>query len=160
MMAFKETTFRLARSLSISKHQFTTIVGIKYRKSSGNSIGLISPLIIGALSAAGGAFALASDSEKPSSTTASTTTTLVDDINAPMAKRMEEFIMDLQDSICAAIEEEEVIKFKEDKWTREEGGGGRSRVLQDGVVFEKAGVNISVVCGTLPPRAVQLMRSR
>lgn len=47
-----------------------------------------------------------------------------------------------------------------DRWLRKEGGGGISCVLQDGRVFEKAGVNISVVSGTLPPAAVQQMRSR
>ena len=40
--------------------------------------------------------------------------------------------------------------FKEDIWERPEGGGGRTRVLEDGVVFEKGGVNISGVHGTLP----------
>lgn len=51
-------------------------------------------------------------------------------------------------------------KFKVDRWTRPTGGGGITCVLQDGRVFEKAGVNISVVSGTLPPAAVQQMRSR
>lgn len=51
-------------------------------------------------------------------------------------------------------------KFKVDRWTRKEGGGGITCVLQDGRVFEKAGVNISVVSGTLPPAAVQQMKSR
>lgn len=51
-------------------------------------------------------------------------------------------------------------KFKVDRWLRKEGGGGITCVLQDGRVFEKAGVNISVVSGKLPPAAVQQMRSR
>lgn len=51
-------------------------------------------------------------------------------------------------------------KFKVDQWLREEGGGGISCVLQNGEVFEKAGVNISVVHGLLPPEAVQQMRAR
>ena len=50
--------------------------------------------------------------------------------------------------------------FKVDRWTREEGGGGISCVLQDGKVFEKAGVNISVVHGRLPPSAVKQMKAR
>jgi coproporphyrinogen III oxidase len=50
--------------------------------------------------------------------------------------------------------------FREDSWKRSEGGGGRSRVLQGGVVFEKAGVNVSVVHGKLGPQAVQQMMSR
>jgi coproporphyrinogen III oxidase len=47
-----------------------------------------------------------------------------------------------------------------DRWTRKEGGGGVTCVLQDGEVFEKAGVNVSVVHGTLPPAAVNQMRAR
>jgi coproporphyrinogen III oxidase len=50
--------------------------------------------------------------------------------------------------------------FHEDVWARAEGGGGRSRVLQGGSVFEKAGVNVSSVHGLLPPSAVAQMRSR
>jgi coproporphyrinogen III oxidase len=44
-------------------------------------------------------------------------------------------------------------KFHEDSWIRPGGGGGISRVLQDGNVWEKAGVNVSVVYGTMPPEA-------
>lgn len=51
-------------------------------------------------------------------------------------------------------------KFKVDRWLRAEGGGGITCVLQDGRIFEKAGVNISVVSGKLPSAAVQQMRSR
>lgn len=47
-----------------------------------------------------------------------------------------------------------------DRWTREEGGGGISCVLQNGLVFEKAGVNVSIVHGTLPESAAAQMRSR
>ena len=59
-----------------------------------------------------------------------------------------------QDSVCEAIEAvESGPKFKEDVWSRPGGGGGISRVLQDGNVFEKAGVNVSVVYGVMPPEA-------
>lgn len=59
-----------------------------------------------------------------------------------------------QDSVCEAIEAiEGGPKFKEDVWSRPGGGGGISRVLQDGNVFEKAGVNVSVVYGVMPPEA-------
>lgn len=51
-------------------------------------------------------------------------------------------------------------KFIIDRWERQEGGGGISCVMQDGRIFEKAGVNVSVVHGHLPPGAVQQMRSR
>ncbi len=64
------------------------------------------------------------------------------------------YLLALQDSICAALEREDAGKFQEDAWTRAEGGGGRSRVLSDGAVFEKAGVAFSHVTGaTLPASA-------
>lgn len=63
-------------------------------------------------------------------------------------------IREAQDSVCAAIEGvENGKKFKEDVWSRPGGGGGISRVLQDGDVWEKAGVNVSVVYGLMPPEA-------
>lgn len=68
--------------------------------------------------------------------------------------RFEKMIRDAQDSVCAAIEAVENGKtFKEDVWSRPGGGGGISRVLQDGAVWEKAGVNVSVVYGVMPPEA-------
>ncbi|CAI9090749.1 OLC1v1025579C3 [Oldenlandia corymbosa var. corymbosa] len=68
--------------------------------------------------------------------------------------RFEKMIRDAQDSVCAAIEAvENGSKFKEDVWSRPGGGGGISRVLQDGAVWEKAGVNVSVVYGVMPPEA-------
>ena len=70
--------------------------------------------------------------------------------------KFEKMIRDAQSVITASIEElegDENIKFKEDVWTCKEGGGGITKVLQGGKVFEKAGVNISVVYGTMPPEA-------
>ncbi|PIA37631.1 hypothetical protein AQUCO_03000291v1 [Aquilegia coerulea] len=68
--------------------------------------------------------------------------------------RFEKMIREAQDSICQAIERADGVgKFKEDVWSRPGGGGGISRVLQDGGVWEKAGVNVSVVYGTMPPEA-------
>lgn len=59
-----------------------------------------------------------------------------------------------QDSVCSAIESADGGgNFKEDVWSRPGGGGGISRVLQDGAVWEKAGVNVSVVYGVMPPEA-------
>jgi len=56
----------------------------------------------------------------------------------------------LQDQICAALEETDGPgRFREDSWQRPGGGGGRSRVLSDGGVFEKAGVNFSEVSGEM-----------
>ena len=69
--------------------------------------------------------------------------------------RVEQFLRALQDRICAAVEQlDGKAKFVEDAWTRPAGGGGRTRVLRDGAVFEQAGVNFSLVHGSqLPPSA-------
>ena len=57
----------------------------------------------------------------------------------------------LQDTICRGLEElDGRAKFKEDAWQRDGGGGGRTRVMVDGGVFEKAGVGFSDVAGELP----------
>ena len=78
-----------------------------------------------------------------------------------MQLRMERLCMDLQGQLCRELERfEEGKKFRVDRWMRKEGGGGISCVLQDGKSFEKAGVNISVVHGVLPPAAVTQMRTR
>ncbi|CAF0938299.1 unnamed protein product [Didymodactylos carnosus] len=76
--------------------------------------------------------------------------------------RMEIFIMKLQYHLCRQLEtyEDGEKHFQVDRWLRQEGGGGISCVLQDGDVFEKAGVNISVVHGKLPVQAIEQMRSR
>ncbi|RTE54953.1 oxygen-dependent coproporphyrinogen oxidase [Arenibacter aquaticus] len=61
------------------------------------------------------------------------------------------YIQQLQDTITSKLEKVDgTAKFKEDIWERPEGGGGRSRVIQNGAVFEKGGVNISAVHGALP----------
>ena len=71
------------------------------------------------------------------------------------ADQAESFLRELQDRICAAIERADGgAHFVEDAWTRTAGGGGRTRVLRDGAVFEQAGVNFSRVAGQpLPPSA-------
>ena len=77
--------------------------------------------------------------------------------------KMEKLCMDLQYAFCRELEKyegQDGNKFKVDRWTRKEGGGGITCILQDGKTFEKAGVNISVVHGNLPPPAVKQMRSR
>jgi coproporphyrinogen III oxidase len=57
----------------------------------------------------------------------------------------------LQDQICSVLEELDGLgRFQQDSWQREGGGGGRTRVLVDGGVFEKAGVNFSAVFGEMP----------
>jgi coproporphyrinogen III oxidase len=60
------------------------------------------------------------------------------------------FFLDVQDRITEALVSVDGQSFKTDEWKREEGGGGRSRVLMDGRIFEKAGVNVSLVFGELP----------
>jgi coproporphyrinogen III oxidase len=65
------------------------------------------------------------------------------------------YLLGLQDIICQTLEGEDASHhFTEDVWQRPEGGGGRSRVLTEGAIFEKAGVGFSHVKGaTLPPSA-------
>ncbi|WP_405208770.1 oxygen-dependent coproporphyrinogen oxidase [Aquimarina sp. LLG6339-5] len=68
-----------------------------------------------------------------------------------MKEKFYQYIQDLQDTITTGIENlDGVAKFKEDIWKRPEGGGGRTRVIENGGVFEKGGVNISGVHGKLP----------
>ena len=70
-------------------------------------------------------------------------------------EQVKTYLLNLQDSICSALADEDgEASFITDEWQRAEGGGGRSRVLADGAVFEKAGVNFSHVMGeNLPPSA-------
>src|SRR5258706_9750515 len=71
------------------------------------------------------------------------------------ADLVETFLHGLQDQICAALEEVDGhARFGRDEWTRAEGGGGISRTLEDGAVFERAGVGFSLVHGpSLPSSA-------
>lgn len=77
-------------------------------------------------------------------------------------QRMELLCMQIQADFCNRIEELEVGRtFKVDKWSRSEhGGGGITCVLQDGEVFEKSGIGVSVVHGSLKPQMQTMMRSR
>lgn len=76
-------------------------------------------------------------------------------MQTPDTARVQDFLTDLQDRICHALEEADgQRRFTEERWTRPGGGGGRSRVLAQGAVFEQAGVNFSHVTGdALPPSA-------
>lgn len=69
--------------------------------------------------------------------------------------RVRAYLTDLQDRICSSIETADGgAAFVEDAWQRPEGGGGRTRILRQGEVFEQAGVGFSDVSGTaLPPSA-------
>ncbi|MDG1249567.1 MAG: oxygen-dependent coproporphyrinogen oxidase [Gammaproteobacteria bacterium] len=68
------------------------------------------------------------------------------------------YLEKLQDSICSSISAIDGKDFIEDRWQREEGGGGSSRVLRDGHVFEQAGVNFSRVSGSELPKAATTQR--
>ncbi|CAK7263779.1 Coproporphyrinogen-III oxidase [Sporothrix epigloea] len=97
---------------------------------------------------------------------------------APMRLRMEKFIKDQQQAIIKGLAEIENSggvatvggavegkgdrpprTFRQDEWQRKEGGSGITCVMQDGVVFEKAGVGISIVYGTLPKAGIMRMRA-
>ncbi len=78
-----------------------------------------------------------------------------------MRRRFEALCRNAQANICKAVEEiDGEGKFQSDAWVRENGGGGVSRVLQGGKVFEKAGVNLSVVYGTMPQEALKAATER
>lgn len=69
------------------------------------------------------------------------------------------FLLQLQEQICAALEQSDgAARFVEDSWERAEGGGGRSRVLTKGAVFEQAGVNFSHVFGDKMPASATAHR--
>lgn len=72
---------------------------------------------------------------------------------------VKDYFLKLQDSICAQLEAiDGKAKFVEDSWQREEGGGGRSRILRDGGVFEQGGVNFSHVFGAQMPASATAHR--
>ena len=79
----------------------------------------------------------------------------VEDIQAQMVALVER----CQDDICQALETEDgQVRFREDRWERPGGGGGKTRVLEDGAVFEKAGVNTSAVFGELDEQFAQKLQ--
>ncbi|PZQ87210.1 MAG: coproporphyrinogen III oxidase, partial [Flavobacterium johnsoniae] len=68
-----------------------------------------------------------------------------------MKNKFYAYIQTLQDKITAELERVDgQATFRQDLWERPEGGGGRTRVIENGAVFEKGGVNISAVHGSLP----------
>ena len=80
------------------------------------------------------------------------------ELNAPMADRMQQLVERVQAEICDGLEAlDGEATFRSDRWTREGGGGGLSRVLEGGDVFEKAGVNTSAVHGRLPERMAAVL---
>ncbi|KAF8702679.1 hypothetical protein AX14_014348 [Amanita brunnescens Koide BX004] len=81
-----------------------------------------------------------------------------------MRERMADFVCGLQDKIVAALEalDPAAQSFRKDAWQRPQGGSGKSCVFSSptpSTVLEKAGVNISLVDGTLPPAAMKQMRA-
>jgi coproporphyrinogen III oxidase len=90
-------------------------------------------------------------------------------VQMTMREQMEAYIFGLQDSIVSALEalDPTAPRFKRDSWQRAQGGQGQSCVFAvpadatnaaSPTILEKAGVNISIVHGTLPPAAVRQMR--
>lgn len=88
-----------------------------------------------------------------------------------MRSKFEVMLMKMQKELCTALEviensqdkleADNENKFLIDRWERDDKkGGGITCIMEDGRVFERAGVNISVISGTLPPAAAAQMRSR
>lgn len=71
--------------------------------------------------------------------------------HVPLRHRCLAYFRGLQDRICLALEEIDGKRFQQDEWQRPGGGGGRSRVLAEGAIFEKAGVGFSDVFGDMDP---------
>ena len=79
--------------------------------------------------------------------------------DTPLRERVVDFVHQLQDQICAGLEEiDGKARFREDLWKRPGGGGGRTRIIADGNIFEKGGVNSSVVYGELHEGIAQAMK--
>ena len=79
-------------------------------------------------------------------------------MSQPDLKSVLEYLEHLQNDICSQLEKVDIASFKEDTWTREGGGGGKSRVLRNGNIFEQAGVNFSHVTGNKLPTAATVQR--
>ncbi len=75
-----------------------------------------------------------------------------------LVEQVKSYLLGLQSRICEKLEEIDGGQFQLDEWQRPGGGGGRSRVLSDGSVFEKAGVNFSHITGDSLPAAASVQR--
>jgi len=74
------------------------------------------------------------------------------------SEQVVDYFLGLQDRLCRGIESADgTALFREDAWDRPGGGGGRSRVIENGAVFEKAGVNFSEVFGEFTPEMAKSM---
>jgi len=79
-------------------------------------------------------------------------------MNNPSKETIVAWFKDLQDNICNSLESlDGESRFKQDLWERQEGGGGRTRVITDGNVIEKGGVNFSAVHGKTPEKILQAL---
>lgn len=77
----------------------------------------------------------------------------------PDSNAVKEYLLGLQDAICQRLEAlEDGAEFVRDAWDRPEGGGGVSRVISDGRIFEKGGVNFSHVMGATMPASATAHR--
>jgi len=80
-------------------------------------------------------------------------------MSQPSVAEVKAYLLDLQERICSALAAEDGgADFVEDSWDRPEGGGGRSRVIKNGAVFEKGGVNFSHVDGNQMPASATAHR--
>ncbi|MGN3438179.1 oxygen-dependent coproporphyrinogen oxidase [Proteus penneri] len=80
-------------------------------------------------------------------------------MSLPDIHRVKEFFLSLQDTICHSLENiDQKGTFQQDTWERKEGGGGRTRVLTNGALFEQAGVNFSHVYGDTLPKSTTAHR--
>ena len=71
----------------------------------------------------------------------------------------QKWLLQLQDQICSTLEKEDgKAHFESSRWQRDEGGGGESRLLRDGGLFEQAGVNFSLVSGDSLPASASAQR--
>lgn len=83
----------------------------------------------------------------------------VTDMFSPMCETMHQTVSEIQSNIVDALEAQDGKKFKTDTWTRAGGGGGVTRVLEDGNVFEKAGVNVSAVTGEITEKEAPMFQT-
>jgi coproporphyrinogen III oxidase len=82
----------------------------------------------------------------------------VSPISAADTGAVKSYLTDLHERITQAVEALDTAKFRRDTWQRPDGGGGESRVLADGAVFERAGVSFSRVYGDRMPRSASDLR--
>ena len=74
------------------------------------------------------------------------------------AHAVREYFNELQQRIVAALEQLDGKTFRSDAWQRAEGGGGVTRILEEGELFERAGVGFSHVCGMQLPASASAAR--